>query len=204
MLKDIVINTRKILNEFIPSNAKINSKRALYDLYRAMHVMIDDIELVSEHYLALDFTEEFLQNSSHGKPSDKWRRFFNEDLERLNKSTKKYLMKLNSIADANDHSMCGSYLSNIYSAKSLYGFVRDEYNVGFVKPCSFSLISEVLLVDIDPDSHHMCKFSKIDLSTYEQRVALRDLLREQRKILQSEHQKLKEYILKNTTLEELL
>ncbi len=122
MLNDITTLTTKIFDKFIPKNAPINSKRILYDIYRAMQKMIDSTKLVSEHYLALDFTEEYLQNSSFGEPSDKWRYFFNKDLEQLNNSVKDYLLKLNHLAPQNTIGACfDGYLSKIYNSNfSMY------------------------------------------------------------------------------------
>ena len=52
---------------------------------------------MANHYLALDFSEPYLQDSSWGEPIDKWRKFFNKDLELLNKSIKKYLLNLSEL-----------------------------------------------------------------------------------------------------------
>lgn len=204
MLEDITTNTIRVFKQFIPKNKPVNSKKYLYNTYRAMQQVVDNIHIVSEHYLALDFTEEFLQNSSFGEPSDKWRRFFNEDLESLNKSIKKYLLRLYIIGQKDKHSVLESYLSKTYNAKTFYGFVRDEYSVGHVEPCSFKCVSDTLVLEHTPKKYYLHEWKKIELETYEQRVALQSDLREKYKIMKDELLKLKSYIQNNYTLDELL
>ncbi|MGE4457138.1 MAG: hypothetical protein AB7E13_09385 [Arcobacteraceae bacterium] len=204
MLNDITNDTKWVLDQFIPKNHKISNKKSLYDLYRALHVLIDNVKLVSEHYLALDFTEDYLQNSSFGDPADKWRYFFNKDLESLNEAAQKYWMKLDSIASAKERRFDG-YLSRKYNSKTFYAFIRDNYNVGYVKPCGFEMISSILnFKSMSEENHYIKKFSKIDLSTYEQRIALQKSLREKNIALQEELLRLKGYIQKNISLEDLL
>lgn len=204
MLEDITSLTTKIFVQFLPNNTPINSKKTLYDIYRAMQKLIDSSQLVSEHYLALDFSEEFLQNSSFGEPSDKWRYFFNKDLEELNTNSKNYLLKLNHLAPKDAVNSCSSYISHIYRAKTYYSFVRDDYSVGYVAPCDLLLHSTTLIIKCDKNSSYLEKYSKIDLTTFEQRVALKNEIEEKIKLLQSDLRRLKEYIIKNFTLEDLL
>jgi hypothetical protein len=56
----------------------------------------------------------------------------------------------------------------------------------------------------DNKSLHIKKFHRLDLESYESRVALQQDIREEKKLLEVELKKLKEYILKNYTLEMLL
>jgi hypothetical protein len=205
MLKDITKNTKWVLDQFIEENKPIHSKRALYDLYRALQEVISNVRLVSEHYLALDFKEPHLQGSQLGEPADKWRYFFNRDLEALNGSVKNYFMKLNHIAPSCEDGINESYLSRKYNAKSFYGFVRDDYNVGLVQPCSLTMICTVLdTTSNSEENRYIEKFFKIDLTTFEQRVALQKNLREKNELLLNHLIKVKNYILTNCKLEELL
>ncbi|MGM0641867.1 MAG: hypothetical protein ACQESN_10635 [Thermotogota bacterium] len=66
MLNDIVYTTEFVFNQFIPKNKPTRAKKAIYDLYRAMQELLDGVNLVSEHYLALNFYEPYLQGSQHG------------------------------------------------------------------------------------------------------------------------------------------
>ena len=84
MLEDIKIVTTKVFDEFM--DKKLSSAKKVYLTYISMQSMIENIDLVANHYLALDFSKDFLQNSSWEEPADKWRYFFNEDLQTLNKS----------------------------------------------------------------------------------------------------------------------
>jgi hypothetical protein len=205
MLKDIRKITRYALSQFEPENKALSNPKACYDVYRKLALVIDNANLVAEHYLALDFNEGYLQNSSWGKPSDKWRRFFNKDLDKLNKSIKEYLLELMELSLEDAITSFDSLLSEKYYMKHFYGFARDEYSVGHVDPCGFSLVSITLDTKVtDNKSLHIKKFHRLDLESYESRVALQQDIREEKKLLEVELKKLKEYILKNYTLEMLL
>ncbi len=203
MLKDITKITQTIFDQFINENKLLKAPKALYDTYRALKVAIDYSKLVSEHYLALDFTEEYLQDSSWGEPSDKWREFFNKDLELLNKSIKEYLQTLSYLC-LDDGKTSSSFMTELYNCKTSYSFIRDEYNIGFVEPCGFMMISQILDTNFDNEKYHIGKFIKTDLTSYEQRVELQMSLQKKTVILQNSLNDLKTYILKNIRLEELL
>ncbi len=204
MLKDVVKITQKVFNEFVPNNEEVNSPKNVYAIYSKLAKVLDTLQLVSEHYLALSFEEEYLQNSSFGEPSDKWRYFFNKDLNYLNDATKEYLQVLSSISAKDDSFSCGGYLSKIYSAKSYYGFVRDKYSVGFIAPCSFTLITKKLSTKVDAQADYLEEYKKIELSTYAQRVSLQQELQERHKNLLKLYQELQAYMLRNYALKDLL
>lgn len=204
MLKDIVELTKFVFDKIVPQNLPTQSSIAIYDAYRALQKVIYGINLVAEHYLALDFTEGYLQNSSFGEPADKWRYFFNHDLEKLNESTRMYLTRLDDIALKTSDVFCNSCLSEIYDPKIFYDVVRDQYSVGLVSPCGFEMIVKTLNTKVDNRSYHIIVFEKVDLSTYEARVELQQQLREKKDSLDLELQKLKKYILNNYTLMDLM
>lgn len=205
MLEDIVVNTQRVFEQFLPQNKKIQSMRTVYDLYRTMEKMVSDINKVSEHYLALKFDESYLETSTLGTTSsDKWRWVLNIDLEELNKSAKDYLMGLNCIAIEDGKGEFENYLFHIYNFKTFYGFVRDEYCVGLVSQSGFEMSTTTLSLDVTKENRNIKNFKKINLTTYEQRVALQSDLREKHIILKSELVQLKAYILENCSIEELL
>jgi alpha-L-fucosidase len=205
MLKDIRKITKHILNQFEPDNRALSNPIACYDVYRKLALVINNANLVAEHYLALDFNEPYLTNSSWGKPSDKWRKFFNEDLEKLNEAIKEYLLELMYLAPEDRVSSFDSFMDRKYYLKYFYAFVRDEYNVGYVNPCGFSLISTTLKTNNeDNETLHIKEYKRLDLESYESRVALQEKIRAEKKLLEVELQRLKEYIVKNYTLEMLL
>lgn len=205
MLKDIEKLTRFVCDQFIPKNEPIDSGLHLYRAYMALKEVIEHINLVSEHYLALDFTKEYLQNSSHGKPSDKWRYVLNEDLNTLNDSVKNYLQLLNTIAPQNINGLLRSYLSEKYKSLAYYGVVRDEYSVGYIDAAGFTLrMTQLNTKATTSDSIYITQDTSIDLSTYEQRLELQELLRTRKQTLQIYLEEIKQYIIKNYTLEDLL
>ena len=205
MLKDVVEITQQVFNKFALSNEELNFPKNVYAVYSKLAKVLDTLQLVSEHYLALSFDEEYLQNSSFGEPSDKWRYFFNKDLNSLNGAVKEYLLILSSLAAKDDDSFtCSGYISKIYESKSYYGFVRDEYSVGFIEPCSFMLITKKLSTKVDAQTYHLEEFQKTELATYKQRVSLQQELQERHKKLLKLHGDLKAYMLHNYTLKDLL
>lgn len=172
MLEDIQKITQTIFDKFIVEEKTLNSPKATYDVYRALEVVISDTRTVAEHYLALTLEEDYLQNSSYGEPADKWRVFFNEDLKRLNKSVQEYLMKLYHLGLKDDDNCFGGFMTDLYNAKTLYSFIRDDYNVGFIEPCSLNMRIDALSTKLDNETYYLSKTSQIDLSTYVNRTEL--------------------------------
>lgn len=199
MQKDIVKITKKVFNMFILDNKLFENKRRIYDVYRSLESVIEYSKLVSEHYLVLDFNEEYLQNTSFGKPSDKWNYFFNKDLECLNNSIKKHLHSLEYLCIDNKN-----LIASLYYGKVFHAFVRDHYNVGFLNKGDFTMISNVLTTNFDNENIYISKFIKTDLSKLEDRVLFQSEIRRETKKLEYVLYDLKEYIIKNITLEELL
>ena len=131
MLRDLTLITSKIFDEAFDSEKPLLAPKIIYDLYRNLGDVIGQVDTVAVHYLVQDFTEEYLQESSWGEPVDKWRKFLNMDFKRLNDSVKIYLLTLFDISFEHDES--GSILSHYYNSKSYYGFVTNEYSVGFIE-----------------------------------------------------------------------
>ena len=203
MLKDILFLTKKVFDEALIKEENLPNPKKVYDVYRNLKDVISDLNLVANHYLALDFNEPYLQGSSWGEPIDKWRKFFNEDLEQLNESVKKYLHNLSHLG----HGDFGfeTYVNNIYSAKIYYAFVRDRYSVGFVEPkCSFLHINNLKIELNKIESFYISEHKKIDLSTFEARVNLKDHLNIIKNDLETELKNLKKYIKDRYTLDDLL
>lgn len=203
MLKDILFLTKKVFDEALIKEENLPVPEKVYDVYRNLQEVISDVNLVANHYLALDFSEHYLQGSSWGEPVDKWRKFFNMDLEELNESVKKYLHNLSHLG----HGDFGyeTYVNTIYSAKIYYAFVRDKYSVGFVEPkCTFLHIHNLKIEQTKIESFYIDEYKKIDLSTFEDRVNLKNELNEMNSKLQEESKKLKQYIKNRYSLDDLL
>ena len=203
MLKDILFLTKKVFDEALIKEENLPNPKKVYDVYRNLQEVISDVRLVANHYLALDFSEPYLENSSWGKPVDKWRKFFNMDLEELSESVKTYLLNLAHLG----HGDFGfeTYVNTIYSAKTYYAFVRDKYSVGFVEPkCNFLHVNNLKIEQMKVESFYISEHKKIDLSTFEARVSLKDELNEINTQLQEELTKLKQYIKDRYSLDDLI
>ena len=203
MLKDILFLTKKVFDEALIKEENLPVPKKVYDVYRNLQEVISDVKLVANHYLALDFTEHYLQNSSFGEPVDKWRYVLNKDLEELNGTVKEYLQNLSYLS--HDDSSFETYVNEIFNAKVYYAFVRDNYNVGFVEQKGNLLHLHILKTDkMDIESFYIGKHKKIDLSTFEAKVALQKELNDINVELKIELEKLKQYIKNRYSLDDLL
>lgn len=201
MLEDIVKVTTIVFAEALEHDKNLNSPINVYNVYRNLSEVIGCVKLVANHYLALDLSEDFLQNSSFGEPVDKWRRFFNEDLSTLNNSLKRYLHSISSLCFEDEHE---GILSKYYRCKSYYSFVEDEYNIGFVEACGSMLYVTSLDTTLKDPNHHLACFAKIDLTTFESKKELQSELLLKAKELEAELVKLKAYMQERYTLQDLL
>jgi hypothetical protein len=200
MIEDIQKITKIVFDEFM--DKELQNPKTAYSTYISLQKFIEDLALVADHYLALNFSEEYLQNSSLGTPADKWRTFFNEDLEKLNSSTKKYLMKLNNLGIKDEFH---SILSNFYNPRAFYGFVRDKYNVGFVEPCGFDMICTPIDTNVeDNKTIYLSSFQRVELDSFTKRQELQTHLNNQKDKLKKELIRLKEYMLENYSIDVLL
>ena len=201
MLKDARVITQYMLNEFIPDNKPLSSPKVCHLIYRKLSYLIDTANLVSEHYLVVDFGDEFLDNISYESAVHRWRELFNSDLEQLNNAIKAYLQALMKLSLKGDSSL----LNKKYNLMYLSLFIEKQYNLGCVDPCDFLLLSTVLNTKINNNQTFLIQDSDmINLETYQSKVTLQKELREEQKLLIQEYERLKSYILKNYTLEALL
>jgi hypothetical protein len=203
MLKDVLFITKEVFSKALSKKKNLRNPKRVYDVFRSFQEVISDVDLVANHYLALDFTEHYLQNSSFGEPVDKWRYVLNKDLEELNGTVKEYLQNLSYLS--HDDSSFETYVNEIFNAKVYYAFVRDNYNVGFVEQKGNLLHLHILKTDkMDIESFYIGKHKKIDLSTFEAKVALQKELNDINVELKIELEKLKQYIKNRYSLDDLL
>jgi hypothetical protein len=206
MLSDVLEISKKVYSLTINSKFSPSSPIELYDSYRKLSDMILNTKTVANHYLALDFNECFLQNSSFGEPKDKWKFFLNKDLKLLNDSVKKYLLKLHhlSIVKSKNPSVCHFPLERFYYMKEYYGFVRDEYNIGQIDANYETIIANVLKLDITPKDNSCNHLIYLDVSTYQKRCALKKELHSKIEKLALLKARLETYLLNHYYLRDLL
>ena len=56
--------TKKVFDEALIKEENLPVPKKVYDVYRNLEEVISDVKLVANHYLALDFSEGYLQDSS--------------------------------------------------------------------------------------------------------------------------------------------
>lgn len=206
MLVDVVHISKKIYSEVFDKNLKIRNPIKLYDSYRNLEQVIKSSNLVANHYLALNFEEKFLQDSSIGNATDKWKYFFNKDLAQLNESLKQYLLSLYEVTVFNDKDLLEevALLEKYFNSKSFYNLVNREYSCGHVSSENLILCMNVLVTQYDNQSYNILNQKDIDLSTYEKRKDLKIHLHTQIEEFENLRSQLKQYIQKNFTITDLL
>ncbi len=207
MLVDIVAISKNIYSEIIEKDLTLENPIKLYDSYRTLQQVVKSSNLVANHYLALSFEEEFLQNSSIGSAIDKWKYFLNKDLNQLNEAVKQYLLTIYEIVIINDKNPTfgeESILENYFNSKIYYNFVNREYSCGYVNSENLTLCMNVLVTLYDNQSYSILNKKEIDLSTYENRKDLKEHLHTQIKDLEQLETKLKIYIQTKFTITDLL
>ena len=209
MLKDVLFITQKVFNEALEKDRNLINPKKVYDVYRSFQEVLSDVKLVANHYLALNFTEEYLQNSSWGEPIDKWRKFLNMDFEELNKSVKKYLLNLSELfyknLEIDNRIELEFYIERIYHSKLYEVFIRNSYSIGMVE--SDSCFFKIDCLNINPKHPRkidIFEHKKIDLSTFEARENLKKELNKINNNLKIEFDKLKSYIQNRFILNDLL
>ncbi len=200
MLQDICKLTKVLFDEAFISSSTLSSPKHIYDTYRSLECVIENTSLVSEHYLALKFDEPYLQNSGFGTPVDKWRLFLNKDFESLNGSIKIYLKNLSAMAFEDAHQ---NIMSKYFSSKAYDGFVRDEYTIGHIDPCSTVVKITALCDEFGKNLEYFIVHKELELETFEQRVELQTALLKRKESLDSELLRLKAYIKKHYILDDL-
>jgi hypothetical protein len=205
MIQNITKISERIFDYFLSQNKKIRSPKNLYLIYFNLNKVIEDSKLVANHYLTLRFDEDFLQNSSFGTPQDKWRFFLNKDLDYLNNTAKKYLLMLTGLSFDND-TLQETFIYDFYNCKGYYDFVKHRYDIGSIPPSSLYLLQNVLNTDFKDKStyYYIEKRNKIDLSSYENRVKLKEEILKEVKKLEDLRDKTSKYLRKKFTIDDLL
>lgn len=209
MLSDVLKLTKRIYRECLQEKMIPSSPIVLYDSYRALCAMISDIHLVSVHYLALRFDEPFLENSSHGKPIDKWRNVLNGDLDKLNETVKAYLLQLQGLSYYENEESKESDkrifpMEKLFNDKLYYGSVKQSYNVGFVKLNGTEIQCQGLVTTYNLENYFIFKHANIDVSTYEKRLVLKQQLDEKIKLFKEYKSTLEHYLETHYSLKDLL
>lgn len=185
MLKDILFLTKKICSEVLLKEISLYKQSEVYDVYRNLKEIINDINLVVNHLQNISSTDNNLQKS------------FNKNLKKLNKTTKMYLHNLSMLNLI--------YIQDIYGLIAYYTFVKYEYNISFLESKSNLLhLNKLKIKQNKQESSNINEYKKIDLFTLEAKINLRNELIKINDELLEESIKLKHYIRNKYTLNDLL
>lgn len=205
MLEDIREITRFVFDTFEPENKALSNPKICHNVYRKLALLTGKANFIAEYHLSIDLAHEISTNSSLSGAIFDWRHLFNGELEALNVLTKDYLQELTLLSlkdpSCNNHSLVGKKYNMMY----FYFFVKERYNVGYIDPCDFMLTSLILNPKIhDNQNFDMANPSMLNLADGKSRVALQNHLRNIKKLLDVELERLKRYMVKNYTLEMVL
>lgn len=205
MFQDIVKLTQfTLVNALENKNITLNVKE-IYDAYRSMQRVIDTMHVLEVHYLPIPMDSNFLQNSQHGTPFQKWYLFTEQDFDNVRKKMREFLVNLLYITYCVWNEEDGieehiSIMEKISRPKSMFGFFSYHYESGKLSTDGLNILYTKLIFE----QKHYCEDSCIVIDTYEKRVSLCEEIRvsveEMKDILKS----IKSYLLSNASLEELL
>jgi hypothetical protein len=177
MLKDILFLTKKVCSEDLLEKISLYKQSEVYDVYRKLHEVINDVNLVVNH-LQLTF-------------------FRDKNLKKLNKTTKMYLHNLSMLNPI--------YIQDIYGLIAYYTFIKYEYNISFIESKSNLLhLNKLKIKQNKQELSNINEYKKIDLFTLEAKINLRNELIKINDELLEESTKLKKYIEDRFTLNDLL
>lgn len=204
MLEDIVALTSRTIEDSLAQHKNDMNGAKVYSVYKKLANLISSAKITANHYLALDFSEAYLQNSSFGAPADKWRYVFNRDLKVLNRRAKKLLLKLRYLCYETD-GVYDSFLFRYYNHKTYYGFVRDEYSIGFLQPCGFMMSYCILDTDFKKEeSIYIGRYGKLNLAEFCDRGALKANILKNCDELEKQLSFIMDFLVQNFTIEDLL
>lgn len=163
-----------------------------YLRYLELKELIAGIRLVSNHYLALHFDEPYLQDSQHGAPHDKWMLFLQRDLDKLHHRIKNYLLGLAALLPN---------IKFIHRCKDFYAAVDTSYQFSVKKEKeAFVIYGQAIRFQEGFSSHEV----SYDVSTYDDRLALKESLHEQNRDFDVLLKKLRSHIKAHCTIDDLL
>ena len=207
LFADILKLTKMTFDEINQSKLSIR-KILYYDLYRALHTMNRAIYVTLEHYLALTFEESFLvETISFNSGTEKWRNVLNEDLTRTTCQVQVYLKQLQYLSYDDEDDNLGSYimqkrpLDNYIEHKNFYGSLA-RYTCGFIPDESYIL--ERMTINLQSLKKDPLVKTSVDLSTYEQRLQVKEEGLAILKQLIAYEKEMKMYLMSTTSVKDLM
>lgn len=203
MFQDVVQLTQFTLIKTLEDTPITLNTKALYDAYRKMDNAIFRMHVLESHYLSLPFDTDFLQNSNHGMPFQKWCCVIEEDFDMLRKEMRAFLAALVYVRYQKineDFEKSISIIEKFVSIKHIFGFFSYHYESGKLSKDGQSILFAKLIIG----EKYFYEESTIRIDSHEKRVALcqeiKDSIEEMKKLLYF----VKSFILTNVSLEELL
>ncbi len=202
MFQDIVKLTHfTLVNAVEDTNIKLYLK-ALYDAYRAMEKVIYAMHILEVHYLHLPFDTPCLQDSQHGTAFHKWYLFTEQDFDSVRKSMRAFLLSLYHLTYCknNMEDEYTSIVEKLFGLKSIFGFFSHYYESGKLSQDGLSIVYTKLVLG----EKHYYEDSCLTIDTHEKRIALCKEINISGEEMKRIFNKIKSFILKNASLNDLL
>ena len=204
MFQDIVKLTQFTLGNALEDTTISLDMKSLYDAYRKMDSAIYAMYILEAHYLSIPLDSDFLQDSQHGTPFQKWYKVTEGDFDKVRIHLREFLTELVHVTyrknEEDDEDRPIPIIEKHIRAKHIYGFFVHHYESGKLSKDGQSVICNKLILE----NNEFYKEVSIPIDTLEKRVALcqeiRICVEEMKQILQA----IKTFILTDATLEELL
>lgn|GEM_PF-2533492 len=188
VLEDIVAITQKIVDDLLFAHKEDIEAAHVYSIYKKLAKLISDARCVAGGYTVLCMS-----------------RSLNTDLKKLNKSTKKFLLKLRYLGYG--AGLGKGFLSKYYNDESYFAYVRDEYSVGLISGDCIHCVMEYKVLNTsfeELDSQHIALYGRLNHMTFGDIDAVRFNIRQNCEELEKLLCVIKTFMLQNYKIEDLV
>lgn len=204
MFQDIVTLSQATLITAIEDATIRIDVKALYDTYRAMDRAIYAMHVLEAHYLGISLESNFLQNSDHGTPFQKWYKFTEEDFDKVRIHLREFLTELVHVTYAknqeDEEDTPTPVIEKYIRAKYIYGYFTHHYESGKLSKDGQSVVCNKLILENNEFYNEVF----ISIDSFAKRVALCEEIRASVKEMKQILQAIRSFILAHVSLEELL
>lgn len=204
MFQDIVKLIQLTLIVTLEDKTKEFDKKQIYDVSRVMQETIKIIQALEVHYLPLSLEDSCLQNSHYGTPFQKWLIVLEQDFDKVRQKLRQFFSELTNLTykyfNEDGYTENISIMQHYIKAKDIFGYFSYHYESGKLSNDGRSINYHQLYVE----QKEFYKECVIDITTYEQRIALCEKIRTSKNEMKAILDTLKSFLLQYATLEELL
>lgn len=204
MFQDIVKLTQFTLVNALEDTTINLDMKALYDAYRKMDSAIYAMYILEAHYLSIPLNSDFLQDSQHGTPFEKWYLVTEGDFANVRKKMREFLSELVHVTyykkQEDDEDRPTPIIEKYIRAKHIYGYFTHHYESGKLSKDGQSVVCNKLILE----NNEFYNEVSISIDSIEKRVALCEEIRASIKEMKQILHVIRCFILAHVSIEELL